>query len=93
MPTIQLIINMPFLVLGYLVKALFFSKKGFGKDYIIGIKEGISSCHKCSKVPFTYKSFIPCVLIQFILNIYMFQYTIDWLQRKAKGIIHNRSAR
>ena len=52
MPLAQLIVNAPFLAAGYLVKYSFFKKIGFGADYVNGIKEGITSCHKCKKVFF-----------------------------------------
>lgn len=46
MPFLQLIINAPFLAVGYLVKYLFFVKKGLGKEYRTGLKEGFSLCRK-----------------------------------------------
>ncbi len=49
MPLIQLILNAPFLVLGYLIKYVFFVRKGLGKEYRKGISEGIKLCRspKC----------------------------------------------
>lgn len=44
MPGVQLILNAPFLVLGCLVKYLFFVRKGLGKEYRSGIAEGIRMC-------------------------------------------------
>lgn len=41
MPLLQIIINMPFFVLGFGVKTLFFVKKGHGKDYLEGLCNGI----------------------------------------------------
>lgn len=41
MPLLQMIINIPFLMVGFLVKALFFVKKGFGKEYITGLLNGL----------------------------------------------------
>ena len=46
MPLLQLVLNIPFLVLGYLVKYLFFIKKGLGKEYRKGLAEGIKLCRK-----------------------------------------------
>lgn len=46
MPFLQLVLNAPFLVMGYLVKYLFFVKKGLGKEYRKGLMEGIKLCHK-----------------------------------------------
>ena len=42
MPLLQLLWNLPLLLLGFGVKAAFFAKKGFGKEYIAGIKNGIA---------------------------------------------------
>ncbi|MBP5745469.1 MAG: glycosyltransferase family 2 protein [Lachnospiraceae bacterium] len=40
MPLIQLIINLPFLVTGFLIKIVFFILKGFGSTYLTGLIEG-----------------------------------------------------
>jgi len=40
MPIIQLLINLPFLLLGHLIKILFFARKGLGSVYIRGIIAG-----------------------------------------------------
>ena len=44
MPMLQLILNAPFLAAGYLIKYLFFVKKGLGKEYRSGIAEGLRLC-------------------------------------------------
>ncbi len=45
MPLLQIILNLPFLLIGILIKFLFFTKKGMGKTYAKGIIEGIKlSC-------------------------------------------------
>lgn len=41
MPFLQMLINIPFLLAGYLIKALFFLKKGLGKEYVAGLLAGI----------------------------------------------------
>lgn len=46
MPVWQRLVNTPFLLLGCAIKALFFARKGFGKDYIIGLSKGIFSKKK-----------------------------------------------
>ena len=60
MPVLQIIINLPFLAAGYLVKAAFFSLKGLGKDYLKGLSEGFMlSCSKegkARKVSFKWKN-------------------------------------
>lgn len=44
MPLWQRILNSPFLLAGFLIKYLFFAKKGFGKIYVQGLGEGIKLC-------------------------------------------------
>ena len=46
MPLIQIVLNAPFLALGYFVKYLFFVRKGLGKEYRQGILEGFKLCRK-----------------------------------------------
>lgn len=40
MPLLQLIINLPALIFGFAVKAVFFTEKGYGKEYVKGIFNG-----------------------------------------------------
>lgn len=42
MPAVQIILNLPFLVVGFGVKLLFFMMKGYGREYAAGIKNGFS---------------------------------------------------
>ena len=55
MPLLQIILNLPFLAVGFLIKFLFFSVKGMGKEYAAGIKNGFSISMKNKKVPFRIK--------------------------------------
>ncbi len=41
MPLLQLIWNLPFLMTGFLIKFLFFCKKGMGRLYLKGLAEGV----------------------------------------------------
>lgn len=41
MPLFQIILNLPFLIVGFATKILFFAKKGMGKCYLSGLIEGI----------------------------------------------------
>ena len=50
------IINFIFLFLGFLIKYLFFCKKGFGSTYLEGIREGLSTRSKIDKVKFKSKN-------------------------------------
>ncbi len=64
MPVFQLLLNLPFLCLGFAVKAAFFYKKGLGKEYVKGLREGISICQRSSKVPFEKKHLVNYLKIQ-----------------------------
>lgn len=55
MPLLQIILNLPFLTVGFLIKFLFFVVKGMGKEYAAGIKNGFSISMKNKKVPFRIK--------------------------------------
>ncbi len=82
MPDWQLVLNALPLALGVFVKTLFFIKKGFGKDYLKGIKEGFKRRRELKRVDFKAchaKSFL---LIQLDLIYGLFAYTVDWIRRK-----------
>ena len=46
------IINFIFLFFGFLIKYIFFLKKGFGPIYLSGLKEGLNTKYKVNKVTF-----------------------------------------
>ena len=50
------IINFIFLFFGFLIKYLFFVRKGFGSTYLAGIREGLSNRSKVDKVKFESKN-------------------------------------
>ena len=41
MPLLQIVMNLPFLLVGFLIKTLFFMRKGLGKEYVTGLLNGI----------------------------------------------------
>ncbi|MDE7321379.1 MAG: glycosyltransferase [Lachnospiraceae bacterium] len=41
MPFLQILINLPLLTAGFLIKLLFFVKKGMGRDYAAGLASGV----------------------------------------------------
>lgn len=73
MPLLQLLLNFPFLVLGFLIKALFFTKRKMGMLYVKGYFEGIKRCFteqgKLHKVPFQWKNLKNYCRIQILLYI------------------------
>ena len=57
MPLLQLVLNLPFLVVGFGAKQLFFCKKKLGGIYARGILKGIRTCDREKKVRFMWKHF------------------------------------
>lgn len=82
MPFLQLIINFLPLCAGYAVKYAFFCKKGFGKDYADGIREGLETIRSCKKVPFRMRHLSSYIKIEADLFCHTFRYAGDWFQRK-----------
>jgi GT2 family glycosyltransferase len=50
------IVNFIFLFFGFLIKYIFFVRKGFGPIYLSGIKEGLKTRNKIEKVKFDFKN-------------------------------------
>ncbi len=73
MPFLQLLINLPFLAFGFLVKALFFCRKKMGMLYIKSYLEGMRRCFseegKLHKVPFRWKNLKNYCRLQILLYI------------------------
>ena len=53
MPLPQLAVNMLFLLIGFSIKYIFFQRKGHGKDYINGLKEGFNSLNSVEKIEYS----------------------------------------
>lgn len=68
MPLLQIVLNSPFLLVGFAVKTLFFWKKGFGRLYVKSLLEGIRLCGtekgKGKKVPFRFQNLGNYVSVQ-----------------------------
>lgn len=71
MPFLQILLNVPFLLLGYFIKFIFFAKKGYGKVYGNGLWKGILLCTsqegKKQKVKFHFSKSRQYVKIQLAL--------------------------
>ncbi|MGF6991055.1 GT2 family glycosyltransferase [Lachnospiraceae bacterium PF1-21] len=83
MPLLQLLINLPFLLIGFAIKTLFFIKIGHGKDYINGLGEGLANAYKQKKVPFKFKKTVNYLYIEYQLVKNTVLYTIDWIKRRT----------
>ncbi|MEG2054145.1 MAG: glycosyltransferase family 2 protein, partial [Oscillospiraceae bacterium] len=75
MPIIMFILNLPFLLLGYGIKTLFFCLRGFGKPYLKGAKEAFSLFGKLEKPKFRFKN-IPYYLL---IEAWMFADTFRYV--------------
>lgn len=68
MPALQVLLNLPFLLAGYLCKAVFFAKKGLGGAYVKGLSEGtklsLSEVGKRERVRFKWRYFTNYLWIQ-----------------------------
>lgn len=77
MPLIQRIINLPFLMAGFLIKTLFFVRKGYGKLYVKGLFAGLAMSRSAKgsekKVKFKGKHFKNYVVIQWELWVNIFR--------------------
>ena len=67
MPFIQLIFNSIFLGIGFVVKGIYFTYKGFGKAYLEGLVEGLTTCRYIKRVPLRVKNFKNYLKIQWYL--------------------------
>lgn len=67
MPLLQLILNAPFLFLGFAIKYIFFKRKGFEKVYKEGLLDGINSLGKIKKVKFKLKHIFNYIKIEILL--------------------------
>lgn len=85
MPLPQLLVNMPCIVLGYFVKFIFFAGKGFGKEYLAGIADGLRTRERCRKVPLKLSHLSHYIDIELDLINNTIEYTSDWFSRKLLG--------
>ena len=82
MPVLQLIINLPFIAIGTLIKYLFFVKNGFGESYAAGFKEGIKNIRNCKKRSAKLSELPKFIYIEYMLIQDSFDYVCDFIYRK-----------
>ena len=73
MPLLQIILNLPFLLVGFGMKILFFCLKGYGREYLAGIKNGFQLSSKGRKVSLALKHFPAYCKIQWELWVNIFR--------------------
>nr|WP_302598871.1 glycosyltransferase family 2 protein [uncultured Cellulosilyticum sp.] len=86
MPMIQLLINLPFLLIGMLIKAIWFSKKGFGRTYVLGIREGLKGLKLIKRIPFKVSHLKYYIYIEWLLIKNTFIYVMDKMMPKHNVI-------
>lgn len=71
MPLLQIVFNLPFLLLGFLTKIVFFTKKGYGNTYCKGLINGFklyfSKEGRKHKIPFRFSNLFHYIIIEFEL--------------------------
>ena len=82
MPLLQLLLNLPGILIGVLIKYLFFMKKGFGRDYAAGFKEGLRDMRKCRKTPFLLSNILFYVEIEVLMVADTISYVRDFFARR-----------
>ncbi len=89
MGTWQLVLNFPCLVTGVAVKYMFFKKRGFGKEFLSGVKEGIKTRKQCRKVPDMPGKFAEELKIQLELiwgtAVYIYEFGMRQLAKREKN--------
>lgn len=93
MPFLQLLLNLPGIFLGVLIKQLFFLKKGFGKAYFEGFLEGVRGLPSCRKLPFSPAQLWNCIAIEFRLLSDTLSYAGDFFYRHTAGAAACRDGR
>ena len=84
MPLLMLLINLPGILMGILIKLMFFIRIGFGRDYLKGLREGIAGIPKLRKVGFKPENLGNYALIELRLIADTFSYVGDFLRRRMK---------
>lgn len=81
MPMAQIVLNLPLLLIGFTIKAVFFMRKGFGMTYLKGLCRGLALCFseegRAHKVTFRRERLYSYIVVQLELwrNIW-YRFTI-----------------
>ena len=73
MPILQILINLPFLLIGFAIKALFFIAIGHGRAYLSGLKRGYILCRQARKFPYSARNLKNYIIIQLELWLNLFR--------------------
>lgn len=84
MPLLMLLLNLPFLVLGYLLKVVMFRLRGFGSDYAKGFTEAWKAIPKLDKPHFRLRDLPNYVWVECSLIAGLLRYIVYRAQRALK---------
>ena len=73
MPVLQILLNLPFLLLGFTIKAIFFILTGHGRAYLSGLKRGYILCREARKFPYSSRNLKNYAVIQLELWLNLFR--------------------
>mgnify|MGYP000049216221 CR=1 FL=1 len=86
MPFLQLLVNVLPIGAGMTVKYLFFKKRGFGADYLAGVKEGLATAGKCKKVGYRPEHLKNYLAIEWELFtgtlLYFYEFSLRQLEKR-----------
>lgn len=82
MPLLQLIINIPALIVGLIIKYIWFSRKGYKKAYTEGLVKGMKELKSIQKVPFKLKHIKNYLHIEILLIKNIITYIFYKLRKK-----------
>lgn len=84
MPAAQLLVNSIPIALGILGKYFFFKKRGFARDYVDGVTEGIRTARRTKKVPYKKENFSNYLAIEWELICGAALYIYEFTRRQAR---------
>lgn len=84
MPLLMLLLNLPALALGYLLKILVFGLRGFWTPYIKGAKEAFAAMPRIQKPKFRLRNLLNYILIELWLTVDVFRYILYRVRRALK---------
>lgn len=89
MPPLQMLLNALPLLAGVAVKYIFFKKRGFEKDYVDALREGMKTLRQCKKVPYNPDHLRNYLSIQWELMSGTVLYIYEFLRRQYRKITIN----
>lgn len=77
MPLLQILLNLPLLAAGFLIKMFFFAQKGYFHEYVTGLHKGVRLCCRDRKVKLQSKNLPHYVRIQWELWVNLIRRVTD----------------